>query len=101
MTVLPLAGCSDHAGEIRLVGAPPRRGSGLGPELARHALVQAVEAGLAKLIVEVVADQNPALTLFTGLGRRLVRPQALTPLPGVSYNTLMVRRRSRVDGAAG
>jgi ribosomal protein S18 acetylase RimI-like enzyme len=68
VAVLPLSGWSDHVGEIRLVVAPDRRGSGLGRELARHALVQGVEAGLTKLVVEVVADQGPALALFTGLG---------------------------------
>lgn len=68
LAVLPLPGWSDHVGEIRIVVAPGRRGQGLGRELARHALVQAVEAGLTKLVVEVVADQEPVLTLFTGLG---------------------------------
>lgn len=68
LAVQPLAGWSDHVGEIRLVVAPSQRGSGLGRELARHALVQGVEAGLTKLIVEVVADQGPALALFTALG---------------------------------
>jgi ribosomal protein S18 acetylase RimI-like enzyme len=68
VAVLPLSGWSDHVGEVRLVVAPDRRGSGLGRELARHALVQGVEAGLTKLIVEVVADQGPALALFTALG---------------------------------
>ena len=68
VAVLPLAGWSDHVGEIRLVVAPASRGSGLGRELARHALVQAVEAGLTKLIVEVVAEQGSALALFTALG---------------------------------
>src|SRR3954468_2683110 len=68
LAVQPLAGWSDHVGEIRLVVAPDRRGSGLGRELARHALVQGVEAGLTKLVVEVVPDQGPALALFTALG---------------------------------
>jgi ribosomal protein S18 acetylase RimI-like enzyme len=68
VAVLPLAGWSDHVGEIRLVVAPASRGSGLGRDLARHALVQAVEAGLTKLVVEVVPDQGPALALFTALG---------------------------------
>jgi ribosomal protein S18 acetylase RimI-like enzyme len=68
VAVLPLTGWSDHVGEIRLVVAPESRGSGLGRQLARHALVHAVEAGLTKVIVEVVADQAPSLALFTGLG---------------------------------
>jgi ribosomal protein S18 acetylase RimI-like enzyme len=68
VAVLPLAGWSDHVGEVRLVVSPSARGTGLGRDLARHALVQAVEAGLRKLVVEVVPDQGPALTLFLGLG---------------------------------
>jgi ribosomal protein S18 acetylase RimI-like enzyme len=68
VAVLPLSGWSDHVGEVRLVVAPAARGTGLGRDLARHALVQAVEAGLRKLVVEVVPDQGPALALFTGLG---------------------------------
>jgi ribosomal protein S18 acetylase RimI-like enzyme len=68
VAVIPLAGWSDHVGEIRLVVAPDRRGTGLGRTLARHALVQAVEAGLTKVVVEVVADQAPVAALFTGLG---------------------------------
>lgn len=68
LAVLPLPGWSDHVGEIRIVVAPDRRGQGLGRELARQALVRAVEAGLTKLLVEVVADQEPVLALFTGLG---------------------------------
>ncbi|MCV2488737.1 GNAT family N-acetyltransferase [Geodermatophilus sp. YIM 151500] len=64
----PLPGWSDHVAEIRLVVAPDRRGTGLGRLLARHALVQAVEAGRTKLVVEVVAEQGAALALFTALG---------------------------------
>jgi ribosomal protein S18 acetylase RimI-like enzyme len=68
VAVVPLPGWSDHVGEVRLVVSADRRGSGLGRTLARHALVQAVEAGLSKVVVEVVADQAPVAALFTGLG---------------------------------
>ncbi len=68
VAVLRLPGWSDHVGEVRLLVAPAGRGAGLGRELARHAVVQALGAGLTKLVVEVVADQGPALALFTGLG---------------------------------
>jgi ribosomal protein S18 acetylase RimI-like enzyme len=68
VAVRPLPGWSDHVGEVRLVVAPSRRGTGLGRELARHALVQAVGSGLSKLVVEVVAEQGAALALFTELG---------------------------------
>jgi ribosomal protein S18 acetylase RimI-like enzyme len=68
VAVRPLPGWSDHVGELRLVVAPSRRGSGLGRELARRGLVEAVSAGLSKIVVEVVAEQGPALALFTDLG---------------------------------
>jgi ribosomal protein S18 acetylase RimI-like enzyme len=68
VAVLRLPGWSDHVGEVRLVVAPGARGSGLGRELARHALVSGVQAGLTKLVVEVVAEQGAALALFTALG---------------------------------
>jgi L-amino acid N-acyltransferase YncA len=68
VAVLPLSGWSDHVGEVRLVVAPGARGSGLGRDLARHALVAGVEAGLSKLVVEIVAEQGAALALFSALG---------------------------------
>ena len=68
VAVRPLPGWSDHVGEVRLVVSPAQRGTGLGRELARRALVEAVGAGLTKLVVEVVAEQGAALALFTDLG---------------------------------
>src|ERR687889_2478743 len=68
VAVRPLPGWSDHVGRVRLVVSPARRGTGLGRELARRALVEAVGAGLTKLVVEVVAEQGAALALFTDLG---------------------------------
>jgi ribosomal protein S18 acetylase RimI-like enzyme len=55
-------------GEVRLVVAPDRRGTGLGRRLARHAVTCGIESGLSKLVVEVVAEQGAALGLFTDLG---------------------------------
>ena len=68
VAVRPLPGWSDHVGEVRLVVAPSSRGTGLGRELARRALVEAVGSGLTKLVVEIVAEQGAALALFTDLG---------------------------------
>jgi ribosomal protein S18 acetylase RimI-like enzyme len=68
VAVRPLPGWSDHVGRVRLAVSPARRGSGLGRELARRALVEAVGSGLTKLVVEVVAEQGAALALFTDLG---------------------------------
>jgi len=66
--VVPLVGWSDHVGELRLVVAPARRRSGVGRELARWALLEAVQAGLRKVVVEVVADQDGAVAMFEALG---------------------------------
>jgi len=68
LAVRRLPGWSDHVGEIRLVVHPAYRRAGLGRALARHALVQAVEDGLRKLVVELVADQEHAIAMFTALG---------------------------------
>jgi ribosomal protein S18 acetylase RimI-like enzyme len=68
VAVRRLPGWSDHVGEIRLAVAADRRGTGLGRTLARHAVTQAVSAGMTKLVVEVVAEQGAALALFTNLG---------------------------------
>jgi GNAT superfamily N-acetyltransferase len=64
----PLTAWSSHVGEVRLVVAAAARGKGVGRDLARHAVVAAAEAGLAKLVVEVVAEQEPAVRMFTDLG---------------------------------
>jgi ribosomal protein S18 acetylase RimI-like enzyme len=68
LAVRRLPGWSDHVGQIRLVVHPAHRRAGLGRTLARHALIQAVEAGLRKLVVELVADQEHAIAMFTALG---------------------------------
>ena len=72
--VIPGVGWSSHVGEVRLVVDPQRRRSGIGHALARGALIKALRGGLTKVVVEVVADQQPAIGLFTVLG---FRPEAL------------------------
>ena len=66
--VIPGVGWSGHVGELRLVIAPERRRAGLGRELARRCLLEALDLGLTKLVVEVVADQAPAVAMFQALG---------------------------------
>ena len=68
VAVVRLSGWSDHVAEVRLVVDPGARGKGLGRALARWALLQALEAGISKLIVEVVAEQEGAVAMFSGLG---------------------------------
>ncbi len=68
VAIVRLSGWSDHVGEVRLVVDPDQRGKGVGRALARWALLQALDAGLTKLTVEVVAEQEGAVSMFGGLG---------------------------------
>jgi L-amino acid N-acyltransferase YncA len=70
VAVVPHSGWSDHVGDVRLVVDPKRRAQGVGRTLARWALLQAVDAGLTKLTVEVVAEQERAVAMFSALGFR-------------------------------
>lgn len=68
VAVVPGVGWSEHVGELRLVVDAQERGRGLGRKLARFAVRRALERDLAKLVVEVVADQTATIRLFQGLG---------------------------------
>jgi RimJ/RimL family protein N-acetyltransferase len=69
VAIHPGIALSRHVAEVRLLVAPERRRSGVGRELARRALVDAVrELGVRKLFVEVVAEQEPAIRMFQKLG---------------------------------
>jgi ribosomal protein S18 acetylase RimI-like enzyme len=68
VAVSPGIGWSSHVGELRLVVDPAHRRRGLGTDLARQAVLEAVRMGLLKLVVEVVAEQEAAVAMFTGLG---------------------------------
>jgi len=68
VAVLRGVGWSRHVGEIRLVVDPAHRRRGLGRLLAQRAVVEAVEMGTTKLVVEVVATQEPTVAMFSKLG---------------------------------
>jgi ribosomal protein S18 acetylase RimI-like enzyme len=68
LAVIPGVGWSRHVGEVRLVIDPERRRTGMGRTLARRAVLEAVNLGLDKLFVEVVADQTAAILMFQALG---------------------------------
>jgi ribosomal protein S18 acetylase RimI-like enzyme len=74
VAVVPLHGWSSHVGEVRLVVDPEQRGHGIGRDLARHAVVEAVDLGLAKLVVDVISDQTALIGMFRALG---FEPEAL------------------------
>ena len=74
LAVVPLVGWSSHVGEVRLVVDPDHRGRGIGRRLAHQAVLDAVDMGLGKLVVEVLADQAPLIAMFRGLG---FEPEAL------------------------
>jgi L-amino acid N-acyltransferase YncA len=68
VAVVPLHGWSSHVGEVRVIVDPDRRGGGIGRALARRAVLDAVELELRKMVVEVVADQEPTIAMFRSLG---------------------------------
>ena len=74
VAVVPLHGWSSHVGEVRLVVDPEHRGRGIGRSLARHAVHEAAQLGLAKLVVEVISDQTALIGMFRTLG---FEPEAL------------------------
>jgi L-amino acid N-acyltransferase YncA len=66
--VIPLQGWSSHVGEVRVIVDPGHRRHGVGRALGRRTLLSALELGLEKLVVEVIADQEPTIAMFRSLG---------------------------------
>jgi L-amino acid N-acyltransferase YncA len=66
--VVPLHGWSSHVGEVRVIVDPDHRGKGVGRALARRAILDALELGLTKLVVEVIAEQEATVNMFRALG---------------------------------
>ena len=63
-------GWSRHVGELRIATSPEYRQRGIGRLLAQRAVIGARDAGLEKLVVDVVAGQDRLFEMFTGLGFR-------------------------------
>jgi L-amino acid N-acyltransferase YncA len=68
VALVPLHGWSSHVGEVRVIVDPDRRGRGIGRALAHRAVLEAVALDLRKMVVEVVADQEPTIAMFRSLG---------------------------------
>jgi L-amino acid N-acyltransferase YncA len=59
---------SSHVGELRLAVKPEFRQRGIGRLLAQRAVVEALELGVVKLVVDVVDGQDRLHGMFTKLG---------------------------------
>lgn len=57
-----------HVGEIRVVTDPYLRRRGLASAMAREIFYLALQAGLDKMVAEMVADQTAAIKVFEKLG---------------------------------
>jgi L-amino acid N-acyltransferase YncA len=68
LSVVQLHGWSDHVGEVRLVVDSEHRGRGIGRTLAQRAVVEALDIGLQKVVVEVIAEQEETIAMFRSLG---------------------------------
>jgi ribosomal protein S18 acetylase RimI-like enzyme len=68
LAIVPGVGWSAHVGELRLVVGAAHRRQGIGRALARHGLTEAVRFGFRKIVVEVVADKEGDLEMFTSIG---------------------------------
>jgi|SRR5689334_2907051 len=72
----PGSGWSSHVAELRVLVATDRRRRGIGRDLARGALVEALNLGCRQAYVEVVAEQESLVAMFQDLG---FEPAALLP----------------------
>jgi ribosomal protein S18 acetylase RimI-like enzyme len=68
LSIVPGALWSSHVGELRLVVGGDYRRLGLGRRLSRYGLAEAVRLGLRKIVVEVVADKEGDIAMFTSIG---------------------------------
>ena len=68
LAVVAKPGWSSHVGEVRLIVDPAHRGRGIGRTLARRAVLEALELGLEKMVVEVIAVQEATIAMFRSLG---------------------------------
>jgi L-amino acid N-acyltransferase YncA len=61
-------GWSSHVARIGLVVDPAARGRGFGKRLAREGLVRGLQAGYAKLVVEIISEERSAIGMFQAIG---------------------------------
>jgi ribosomal protein S18 acetylase RimI-like enzyme len=67
-SIRPGTGWSGHVGQLRLVVSTPDRGRGVGARLIERLVRLAAERGVAKVVIEVMAANTGAISLFEKLG---------------------------------
>jgi ribosomal protein S18 acetylase RimI-like enzyme len=68
VAVVPLTSWSRHVGELRVIVDPSHRGRGIGQALTRRAMLEALDLGLSKMVIEVRADHESRIEMFRALG---------------------------------
>lgn len=63
-----------HVAELRILLAPALRGRGLGRLLTQEVFLLALDGGIEKIIAQMTADQQAAITIFRGMG---FQPEAM------------------------
>jgi L-amino acid N-acyltransferase YncA len=61
-------GWSSHVARLVVIVDPANRGAGIGKRLAREGLTRGLKGGYSKLVVEIVADERPAIGMFQAIG---------------------------------
>jgi GNAT superfamily N-acetyltransferase len=98
----PGLGRSSHVGDLRRVIAPAFRRQGLGQLLARRTLAAGLRRGLAKLTVEVVAEQQGTIDMFLEIGfepEALLRDELRDP-DGTLHDLILVSHHAEDAAAA-
>jgi ribosomal protein S18 acetylase RimI-like enzyme len=74
LALIPFSDWSSHVAELRLVVGAEHRRQGVGRRLARHGLTEGLRMDLGKLVVDVVADRQGDIEMFSKIG---FHPEAL------------------------
>lgn len=67
-SLVPGSAWSAHVGSLEIVVDPAHRRRGIGRLLVKESIRQGVPQGIGKFTVQVLADQQSALSLFQALG---------------------------------
>lgn len=82
---------SDICEMKRLYVRPEGRGLGLGLQLTRRLIADAIEAGYAEMRLDVLAEFEKARAIYESLGFAPADPISFNPLPGTSFLGLALR----------